>query len=62
MKTCDKSESWLDGYADRIDYAGNYSLGANNIQDYIDGWNRACDDFPNADYGKLQNNGFPSLK
>lgn len=52
---------FTNGYWDRLDYAGNNAFSAENRQAYVDGWNSACDAFPNADYGKLQANGFPCL-
>lgn len=55
-----KSEQFWNGYWDRLDYAGNNALSADNIIDYVSGWNCACDAFPNPEYRKLQTNGFPA--
>lgn len=52
-----KSESFWNGYWDRLDYAGNDATNADNIAEYVAGWNDACEKFPNADYRKLDENG-----
>lgn len=62
--TSKRSESWLQGYNDCLDFAGNYCdyTTSQTRLDYVAGWNKACDDYPNPDRRKLQPNGFPTLK
>ncbi len=54
-----KSVDYWHGYWDCADRASNAALNAEHISEYVKGWNRACDDFPNEDYSKLKSDGFP---
>jgi hypothetical protein len=57
VRTKGQCRDYTNGYWDRLDYAGNNAASAENIAAYVDGWNAACDAFPNCDYRKLDENG-----